>query len=112
MIAYAVAIISEVKLGPDIREYLERIDETLRPYSGKFRIHGGPYDNVEGAWNGQLVVIEFPDMERAKQWYSSPEYQLILPLRVANASADVFFVSGVPDDHKATDVLQAEGAQL
>jgi uncharacterized protein (DUF1330 family) len=57
-------------------------------------------------------VIEFPDMERAKQWYSSPEYQLILPLRVANASADVFFVSGAPDDHKATDVLQAEGAQL
>ncbi len=105
MTAYAVAIIRETKFGPDIRKYLEQIDETLRPYSGKFRIHGGPYDNVEGTWNGDLVMIEFPDMERANQWYNSPQYQLIQPLRAANTSSEVFFVSGVPDDHKAIDIL-------
>jgi uncharacterized protein (DUF1330 family) len=105
MAAYAVAIIRETKFGPDIRKYLEQIDETLRPYSGKFRIHSGPYDQVEGTWNGNLVMIEFPDMESAKQWYNSPQYQAIQPLRAANTSGELFFVSGVPDGHKATDIL-------
>jgi uncharacterized protein (DUF1330 family) len=71
MSAYAVAIIREIKFSPDIRKYFERIDETLRPYSGRFRIHGGPYENVEGTWNSDLVVIEFPDIEKARQRYNS-----------------------------------------
>lgn len=105
MSAYAVAIIRETRFGPEVKEYLERIDETLGPYSGRFRIHGGPYHVVEGAWSGDLVVIEFPSLEEAKRWYGSPAYQAIKPLRVKNTDGVVFLVSGVSDDHKATDIL-------
>jgi uncharacterized protein (DUF1330 family) len=104
-VAYAVAIIRETRFGPEIREYLERIDETLKPWSGRFRIHGGPYETVEGTWTGDLVLIEFPDLERARQWYHSPAYQAIKPLRTANTSGTVFLVSAVPDHHLATDIL-------
>jgi uncharacterized protein (DUF1330 family) len=59
-------------------EYLERIDSTLEPYSGRFLIHGGDREVLEGTWPGAVVMIEFPGMAEAKSWYSSPAYQKIL----------------------------------
>ena len=105
MSAYAVAIVRETRFGPEVKEYLEKIDETLRPYSGTFRVHGGPYHPLEGAWSGDLIIIEFPSLAQAKAWYSSAAYQAIKPLRTNNTDGDVFLVTGVSDSHKATDIL-------
>lgn len=106
MTAYAVAIIHETRLGPEIRRYLELIDETLKPFSGHYRIHGGPYETVEGDWRGDLVIIEFPDLEQARAWYHSENYQAIKSLRVANTRGELFLVDGVPDGHRGIDILQ------
>jgi hypothetical protein len=47
----------------------------------------------------------------AAQWYESPAYQAILPLRADNSVGTVLLVDGVDDDHRATDVLvRAEAA--
>lgn len=105
MSAYAVAIIRETRFGPEIKAYLEGIDATLRPYGGVFRIHGGPYHSLEGDWSGNLVAIEFPDLEQASAWYHSPAYQAIKALRTDNTEGDAFLVSGVSATHKATDIL-------
>ena len=105
MRAYAVAVIRETRFGPEIMEYLQRIDGTLAPFSGRFRIHGGPYEPVEGAWSGDLVVIEFPSMEQARGWYESDAYQAIRPLRAGHTEGDLLLVQGVPDDHKGVDLL-------
>ena len=105
MTAYAVAVIHETRFGEEIKEYLLRIDQTLAPYSGKYRIHGGPYHRLEGAWSGDIVMIEFPSMEQAQAWYHSAAYQAIRPLRTNNTRGDVFLVEGVPDGHKAADIL-------
>lgn len=105
MSAYAVAVIRETRFGPQIKAYLERIDATLAPYGGRFRVHGGPYQPLEGSWSGDLVIIEFPSAAQATAWYHSPAYQAIKPLRANNTDGDVFVVSAVPDTHKATDIL-------
>jgi uncharacterized protein (DUF1330 family) len=105
MTAYAVAHLRHVDMGPDIIAYLERIDGTLAPFGGRFVIHGGPVEPLEGAWSGALVMIAFPDRERAHAWYASPAYQAILPLRTRNSEGLVILIDGVPDDHRATDVL-------
>ena len=105
MPAYAVAVIRKTRFGPQIREYLQRIDATLAPFSGKYRIHGGPYVPLEGAWSGDLVVIEFPSMEMARGWYESPAYREIRFLRTDNTEGDVLLVEGVPDGHKGADLL-------
>ena len=105
MIAYAVAVIRKMRFGPDIKEYLLRIDETLSPFSGKYRVHGGPYVPVEGSWSGELVVIEFPTLEMAKSWYGSAAYNAIRSLRMNNTEGDVFFVHGVSDGHRGADIL-------
>lgn len=102
---YAIAHLREVRMGPDIVTYLEKIDATLEPYGGRFIVHGGPAQVVEGPWSGDLIVIEFPDREKAAAWYASDAYQAILPLRVRNAEGWAVLVDGVPDGHAATDVL-------
>jgi uncharacterized protein (DUF1330 family) len=105
MTAYAIAYLHSVRVGPDIVQYLERIDATLEPFGGRFIVHGGPADVREGELPGDLIVIEFPDRERATAWYESPGYQEILPLRTRNAEGVAVLVDGVPADHRATDVL-------
>lgn len=66
MPAYAVAHLRSVSMGPPIRAYLERIDATLASFSGRFLIRGGAVEVWEGAWEGHLVVIAFPDAARAR----------------------------------------------
>jgi uncharacterized protein (DUF1330 family) len=105
MSAYAVARLTDVAVGPEIVEYIKRIDATLEPFNGHFLIHGGPVDQLEGAWSGDLIMIGFPDMRSARAWYASPAYQDILPLRTNNSKGDVILIEGVSPDHRATDIL-------
>ena len=105
MTAYAVAVIRETRFNDEVIKYLQGIDETLSAFSGKYIVHGGPYKPVEGAWTGDLVVIEFPSMEKAEAWYHSDAYAAIRPLRTNNTEGDVLLVPGVPSDHKGADIL-------
>lgn len=106
MSAFAVGHLTQVEMGPAIVAYLKGIDATLAPFGGKFRVHGDPVELLEGEFRGDLIVIEFPDITAARQWYASPAYQTILPLRTGHASGAIFLVAGVPDDHVATDILR------
>lgn len=105
MTAYAVAVIRKTRFGPEIKEYLQRIDATLAPFSGKYIVHGGPYTPLEGSWSGDLVVIEFPSMEQAKGWYESDAYGAIRPLRTSHTEGEVLLVQGAPEGHKGADIL-------
>jgi len=105
MTAYAVAHMRQVTMGPQIVEYLQRIDATLEPFGGRFLVHGGDMDVLENEWPGHLIVIEFPDRENARDWYNSSAYRQILALRTDNSQADVVIADGVRHPHKATDVL-------
>lgn len=107
MKAYAMGHLRRVDANADIVEYLRGIDATLAPFGGRFIVHGGKTDVLEGTWSGDLIIIEFPDRDRAHGWYRSEAYQRILPLRLNNAEGDVLIVEGVSEDHRATDVLAA-----
>ena len=96
-------------MGPEIVRYLEQIDATLAPFGGKFRIHGGTAEVLEGDWTGDLVAIEFPSNRHASAWYASDAYQAIAGLRTENSHSVVFLVDGVDDSHRATDVLSLTG---
>jgi uncharacterized protein (DUF1330 family) len=110
MKGYAIGILDDVDMGAPIEQYLERIDSTLAPYGGRFLVHGATADVREGSSPGGVIVIEFPDPAHAAQWYESPAYQAILPLRTDNSVGIVLLIDGVEDDHRATDVLVAAKA--
>jgi uncharacterized protein (DUF1330 family) len=105
MTAYALAHVHAVEFCDDIADYLRRIDATLDPFGGRFIVHGGNPDAVEGSWGPDVIVIEFPDRASARAWYDSPAYQEILPLRTRHMTADVILASGVPAGYRATDTL-------
>lgn len=105
MSAYGIAHLRNVSVGPEIVEYLQRIDATLEPFGGRFIIHGGEKDVLEGSWPGDVIVIEFPDRAAARQWYDSPAYREILALSVDHSDGDLMIVDGVSADHKAIEVL-------
>ena len=51
---------------------------------------------MEGVWDpNRLVVIEFESMDKAKNWYSSREYEGPIKLRHKSAETTVVFVEGV-----------------
>jgi uncharacterized protein (DUF1330 family) len=106
MAAYALAEVRRVTMGPPIVEYLEKIDATLLPHGGRFIVHGGSIEVLEGPWIGHLVIIEFPDMDAAREWYRSPAYQATVHLRTGNSEGACILVDGVPAGHRATDILQ------
>jgi uncharacterized protein (DUF1330 family) len=108
MNAYAVAHLRSLRMGPDIVRYLERIDDTLEPFGGRFLVHGGQAAVLEGEWPGDLIVIEFPNRDSATAWYESAAYQEILPLRTDNSDGSAIIVDGVSADHRATDILGPE----
>ncbi len=102
---YAIGILNDVTIGPGIVEYLERIDATLAPFGGRFIIHGGVADILEGQTPGTLVVIEFAGRSHAEGWYASDAYQAILALRTDNSTSTILLIDGVDPQHLATDVL-------
>ena len=77
--------------------YLEQVESTVKAYGGKW-LAQGEVQVVEGAWPGSVVLMEFPSMAAAQNWYHSPEYQKILHLRVDNAISDLTLVDGVAAD--------------
>ncbi|MEU2419964.1 DUF1330 domain-containing protein [Streptomyces sp. NPDC007851] len=102
---YVVGYLRNVDVGPEIAEYIERIEATMEPYGGRFLVHGGRRIEHEGTWNGDVVILEFPDVDSAQEWYESPDYQAILPLRTEHATSMVALVEGVPDGYRASDKI-------
>ena len=107
MPAYAVAHKHQVSMGPPIVAYQQRIAATLAPFGGRFIVHGGEVEVVEGTCPGNLIGIAYPDRARASAWYHSDAYQQILGLRTGNSRSDVVIAGGVGPGHHATDVLGA-----
>jgi uncharacterized protein (DUF1330 family) len=77
-------------------EYRKLVMPTLAAHDGRFVVRGGALSVVEGQWpHPRLVIIEFPSRAAAENWYRSPEYQAILPLRLKSAVGNAVFVDGV-----------------
>jgi uncharacterized protein (DUF1330 family) len=43
-----------------------------------------------------VIVVEFPTMERLREWYASPEYAKALNVRHTAFARRLIFVEGVP----------------
>lgn len=55
----------------------------------------GAMDTKEGPAPDGIIILKFPDMEKAQAWYHSPGYQKALPYRQKGADYNVVFVEGL-----------------
>ena len=79
-----------------MRKYAERVPETLAPFHYRYVVRGGSRRALEGESPVGVVVIAFDSVARAKEWYESPAYQALIPLRKSASRARIFLVEGQP----------------
>ena len=95
MAGYVIAII-DVTNTRAYQEYARQVPATIAKYGGRYLVRGGKSEIAEGEWPGsRTVILEFPSLERAREWYDSPEYQPLRPLRQANSRGRIALFEGV-----------------
>lgn len=68
----------------------------IAAYDGKFIVRGGQTITLEGDWNPERVVIlEFPTVVRAQEWWHSEIYSRAKEIRQRAAKTKMIIVEGV-----------------
>lgn len=106
MNAYAVGLLHDIDPNDEIVDYLRRIQATLDPHGGRFLVHGATPEVLEGPFEGAMVLIGFPDVAAARDWYDSPAYRELLPLRTRNARSVTFLLEGCGPDHDSAALAE------
>jgi uncharacterized protein (DUF1330 family) len=76
--------------------YKQLAPPSIAVYGGRYLTRGGALETLEGRRRPQrFVILEFPDMERARAWWSSPEYAEAKALRQASATTEMLLLEGL-----------------
>ena len=77
-------------------EYRKLVPVTVAAYGGKYLVRGGDWEVREGEWMPtRTVVLQFDSVERAREWYDSPEYAAPKQMRIKSTNSSVIIVDGV-----------------
>jgi uncharacterized protein (DUF1330 family) len=91
-------VISEVTVLDEERAdaYRELAAASIAQYQGHYLSRGLRPDAVEGTWpqDARLMVVEFPNIAVARQWYASPEYARALEIRATALDRRLLFIEG------------------
>jgi uncharacterized protein (DUF1330 family) len=75
--------------------YRTHVPATIEAYGGRFVVRGGPIERLEGDWEpSRIVVLEFPSVERAREWWASEEYREPKALRQAASTGTLLLLQG------------------
>ena len=76
--------------------YKQATPAAVAAYGGRFVVRGGELAVLEGDWHPKrLVLLEFPDLDAARRFYASPEYQAAKRLREGAASLNMVAFEGL-----------------
>ena len=78
-------------------EYKTLAGPMVAKHGGTYRARGGELDVVEDdLWSPtRIVIVEFPDIEAARLFAYSEDYEPVAAIRHANADCTVVIVDGV-----------------
>jgi len=94
MPAYIIARV-EVTDWSRYQDYIKATPEVVARYGGKFIVRGAKIVTLEGEpETRRLVVIEFPSLTKAQEFYHSAEYTKVKELRAGAAIGQFFAVDG------------------
>ncbi|MBI3320614.1 MAG: DUF1330 domain-containing protein [Candidatus Omnitrophica bacterium] len=96
MAAYIIVDLLEISDPATFQDYAQKAGPTVGKYSGKALVVRGKLETLEGQWKpGSVVVLEFPSVARAKEWYNSAEYQPLRAQRWKSSKANMILAEGV-----------------
>ena len=91
-------LISDVLVrDPDAFEvYRNRAARSIEAHGGRYLVRGGKIEVLEGQRHpSTLIVVEFPSLEAARQWYASAEYAEALEVRDRALARNLILVDGL-----------------
>jgi uncharacterized protein (DUF1330 family) len=80
---------------PTVQKYGQGVPQTLAPFNHHFVVRGGNPQTLDGDSPKGIVVIAFDSVQKAREWYDSPAYQAIKPLRQSSTKGRMFIVEGI-----------------
>lgn len=95
MSAYAIFCVKNVTDPAGLAEYKRLAGPTMEKFGAVFRVVRGEFEVLEGEPLLSVVMLEFPSMAAAREWYRSPEYQAALKLRLAASSSQAVLCAGL-----------------
>jgi uncharacterized protein (DUF1330 family) len=94
MAAYVISEV-ETKDAVGFEAYRTIAAKTIAHYGGRYLVRGGGAEVVEGGPPPKtIVIVEFPSMERLREWYASPEYAEALKHGRTALDRRLIFVEG------------------
>jgi uncharacterized protein (DUF1330 family) len=95
MPAYLIVQIT-VRDAATYERYKDLAPPSIAAYGGRYIARGGATETLEGTWRPtRLVILEFPTMERAREWWRSPEYAVAKALRQTSADTEMVLIDGL-----------------
>ena len=96
MSAYVISEV-DVRDPAGFETYRTIAAKAIAQYGGRYLVRGGAASIAEGGPPPKnIIVVEFPSMEKLRQWYASPEYAEALKVRQTALDRRLIFVEGVP----------------
>jgi len=95
----AAYIVVQVDVNDPVRyeDYKKLVQPTLAAFGGRFIVRGGRTETLEGDWAPKrFVIVEFPDIDRAKAWWASDAYAPAKALRQATSFTQMIVAEGLP----------------
>jgi uncharacterized protein (DUF1330 family) len=95
MSAYCLFQNLKVTNPSKMEEYVQRVKPITESFGGRYVVLGGDVQLKEGDWVPVWpVIIEFPSMQAANEWYNSIEYAPLKALRMAAGEFSAVFLDG------------------
>lgn len=75
------------------KAYANAVQDTVRKHGGSYNCKWGYPETLEGEWQAhRVVMIQFPSIEQARQWWDSAEYRPLKQLRRESSNARILLV--------------------
>jgi uncharacterized protein (DUF1330 family) len=91
-------VIVDINVTDPVRyeDYKKLAAPTVELYGGKYIARGGKTETLEGDWSPtRLVILQFENIEQAKNWHDSVEYSEAKSLRHETAISKMVVIDGV-----------------
>lgn len=77
------------------KTYIAEIPAFIAKHSGRYIIRGVEPTTIEGDWAPErLVIIEFPEREKARAFLDDPDIQNLFKLRQATTTSKLLLADG------------------
>jgi uncharacterized protein (DUF1330 family) len=94
MKAYLVLELSVNDFG-GFRKYIAEIPAFIAKHAGRYIVQGVQPTPIEGDWKPErMIIIEFPQREKAEAFLGDPEIQELFKLRHATTTSRLVLADG------------------